>query len=125
VNLLVDRSSTELLKADCCLLFNYHGGAVEEDGAVAEPREELLLGLLAAVEEHGLVGARQDSGAVGRQEPCPDGAVGVGGGLERRRRRGRVARVAGRGQRDGVRHALLRQPVDLRARAAAVHANRT
>lgn len=96
----------------------YHGGSVEEDWAVAEAREELLLGL-AAVEDDGLVGALQHGGAVRRQEPCPDG-VGVSGGPERRRDRGRVARVAGRGQRDGVRHALLRQPEYLRS--AAVHA---
>lgn len=91
----------------------YHGGAVEEDGAVAEPREELLLATGGGGDR--LVGARQDVGVVGRQEPLPDG-VGVRGGPEGRRHRGRVARVAGRRQRDGVRHALLRQPVDLRRR---------
>jgi hypothetical protein len=85
-------------KADGMVMLIYHGGAVEEDGAVAESREELLLGL-AAVQDKRLVGARQDGGAVGR---CPDGVAG-----------------RGRGQRYGVRHELLQQPVD-----RAVHATR-
>jgi hypothetical protein len=95
----------------------YHGGAVEEDGAVAEAREELLLGRAAGGDGARVVGARQDVGVVRRQEPRPDG-VGVRGGPEGRRHRGRVARVAGRRQRDGVCHALLRQPVDRRFRHA-------
>jgi hypothetical protein len=102
-----------------------HGGPVQEDGAtVAEVREGVFLGS-AAGGDRPLVGARQDVvRVVRRQEPRP-GGVGVRSGPEgRRRHRGRVARVAERRQRDGVRHALLRQPADDLRRRFRRHARR-